>query len=244
MLASNFLPFYFAITPKWHPVTDTPKGFKKWVKDHKEQIQGAKNPPYWVRNNKAVVNGIWWKKKVNIADKTPKTAIKNSRLESRKKEYQKLLADSNYKEVEFDEKTGGLKATHTNHNFDKQGGRYEIHVQNAGFKARHVVILENELGTTIGERFTEGTWDGSYFKVAGRETATSNNILRGLKHCAAKRKTKITILDFPNIGFNEEIFDSAVKRYRGLEKLNGGQYLKFDKIICVQDESIIKEIIF
>ena len=47
--------------PKGKPVTDTPKGFKKWVKDHKEQIQGAKNPPYWVRNNKAVVNGIWRK---------------------------------------------------------------------------------------------------------------------------------------------------------------------------------------
>ena len=63
MLASNFLPFYFGITPKWRPVTDTPKDFKKWVKDHKEQIQKAKNPPYWVRNNKAVVNGIWRKKK-------------------------------------------------------------------------------------------------------------------------------------------------------------------------------------
>ena len=48
--------------PKGKPVTDTPKGFKKWVKDHKEQIQGAKNPPYWVRNNKAVVNGIWEKR--------------------------------------------------------------------------------------------------------------------------------------------------------------------------------------
>ena len=49
-------------TPKGKMVTDTPKGFKKWVKDHKEQIQGAKNPPYWVKNNKAVVNGIWKEK--------------------------------------------------------------------------------------------------------------------------------------------------------------------------------------
>lgn len=48
--------------PKGKPVTDTPKGFKKWVKDHKEQIQKAKNLPYWVRNNKDVVNGIWRKK--------------------------------------------------------------------------------------------------------------------------------------------------------------------------------------
>ena len=56
--------------PKGKPVTDTPKGFKKWVKDHKEQIQGAKNPPYWVRNNKAVVNGIWRKKNYSdIAEK-------------------------------------------------------------------------------------------------------------------------------------------------------------------------------
>ena len=42
--------------PKGKPVTDTPKGFKKWVKDHKEQIQGAKNPPYWVRNNPVYVD--------------------------------------------------------------------------------------------------------------------------------------------------------------------------------------------
>ena len=47
--------------PKGKPVTDTPKGFKKWVKDHKEQIQSAKNLPYWVRNNKAVVTKIWKK---------------------------------------------------------------------------------------------------------------------------------------------------------------------------------------
>ena len=57
--------------PKGKPVTDTPKGFKKWVKDHKEQIQGAKNLPYWVRNNKAVVTKIWKKdiKKVSESNR-------------------------------------------------------------------------------------------------------------------------------------------------------------------------------
>lgn len=67
--------------PKGKPVTDTPKGFKKWVKDHKEQIQGAKNPPYWVRNNKAVVNGIW---KEEIKDVSVGKIIKLGRAETKR----------------------------------------------------------------------------------------------------------------------------------------------------------------
>ena len=68
--------------PKGKPVTDTPKGFKKWVKDHKEQIQGAKNPPYWVRNNKAVVKGIW--KKETSEDVTVAKMIKLGRAETKR----------------------------------------------------------------------------------------------------------------------------------------------------------------
>ena len=68
--------------PKGKPVTDTPKGFKKWVKDHKEQIQTAKNPPYWVRNNKDVVNGIWGKNASE--DVTVAKMIKLGRAETKR----------------------------------------------------------------------------------------------------------------------------------------------------------------
>ena len=69
--------------PKGKPVTDTPKGFKKWVKDHKEQIQKAKNPPYWVRNNKAVVKEIWGKEKTSSLDNTVKKRRKKIKEEAK-----------------------------------------------------------------------------------------------------------------------------------------------------------------
>ena len=132
-------------------------------------------------------------------------------------------------------------ATHILHNLDDRGGIYEKHVQRAGFNAGHAVILGAEGGNVIGQRFTEGTWDGMKFEVAGRETATSNNIVKGLKHCAAKRETEIAVLDFPNGGFNLSVLQNAILRYRGLELLNDGQYIRFKKIICVQDEVIVYE---
>lgn len=154
--------------------------------------------------------------------------------------YEKMKLDENYKDIEFDEKTGGLKATHVGHNFNKVGGRYERDVQEAGFKAGHAVILEDERG--FDTRHTEGLWNGRLFEVAGRETATENNVLKGLKHCAEKRITEIAILDYPNGGFSLDVLNAALKRYKGLEKLNDGQYLKFKKIICVQNDEIVLEI--
>ena len=161
-------------------------------------------------------------------------------IEQHHNEYLKCLKDSDYHDVDFNW-NGGMKATHKYHNIDKIGGVYERHVQNAGFKTGNAVILECERGKMDNERYVEGTWNGLKFEIAGRETATINNILKGLKHCAAKRETEIAVLDFPNEGFTEENFKQAVLRYRGLEKLNDGQFLKFKKIICVQNENIVYE---
>ena len=158
-----------------------------------------------------------------------------------KREYERLKNDPEYTEVEFDPITGGVTGIHIGHNLDKIGGVYERHVLNAGRKAGHRVRLEDESKHKNHTRFTEGMWDEKEFEVAGRETATENNLLRGLKHCAAKRTTKIAILDFPNGGFDEGNLLKAISRYKGLKKLNDGQYLAFEKIICVQDETIVYE---
>lgn len=164
--------------------------------------------------------------------------------ESRLEEYQRLKSDEDYYDVEYDAETGGLKATHVDHNFDDRGGIYEKQVQNAGFKEGHAVILGAEGGNIIGQRFTEGTWDGKKFEVAGCETATSNNILKNLSHCAAKRETKVAVLDFPNGNFNQDTWERTLGRYRGLEKNGTGQFLRFERIICVQGEKIIIDIPF
>lgn len=156
--------------------------------------------------------------------------------------YRRLKEDKNYGHVKYDRISGGMSASHKEHNFDKVGGKYEKTAQNVGRRNGHAVILEKERGGTLGQRFTEGTWDGMLFEVAGRETATENNIFKGLKHCAKKRTTQIAVLVYPNGGFDEGILKSAIKRYKGLEKLGEGeQYVPFIKVICIQDDKIVYE---
>ena len=40
---------------------------------------------------------------------------------------------------------------------------------------------------------------------------------------------------------HKDILENAIKRYRGLEKLNDGQFVRFEKIICIQDKKIVYE---
>ena len=154
-------------------------------------------------------------------------------------EYERLKGDPNYTDVEYDPVTDGVRASHVEHNFNAVGGKYELEAQLAGFRAGHIVIFGPENNSEYHKRHTEGTWNGLQFEVAGRETATTNNIKRGLEHCADKKSTQIAVLDFPNGGFTLEKFDIALRRYMGLEKLNDGQFLRFKKIICVQKGQIV-----
>lgn len=150
--------------------------------------------------------------------------------------YNRLKEDENYFDVEFNEKTGGVKATHIGHNLDKVGGKYELDTLIAGVKAGNIVVLENEKGEG---KHTEGLWNGKPFEVAGCQTGTANNIVRGLKHCASKRKTEFAVIVLPNTDFDKVVFETAIKRFKGLEKLNDGQYLKFKKIICVHNQEVV-----
>ena len=160
---------------------------------------------------------------------------------ARHDEFVKYLKDNDYKDQKFDWESLGYQAIHKGHNLDKKKGWYENEVAEAGMKAGNVVILENELGGAWGERFTEGTWNKEKFEVSGRETATENNILKGLKHCARKRATKIAVLDFPMGGFSKEIVEQAIIRYKGLKKVKDFNYVEFSKIVCVQEKQVVYE---
>ena len=174
-----------------------------------------------------------------VEDCKDKTAL----IAERRQEYEQNKNDPDYLNVEFNEETGGLKATHKEHNFDKKGGKYEDQAQNVGFKYGHSVVFGQERNAPAGKK-TEGKWDGLLFEVAGRETATENNVLKGLKHCASKLKTEIAVLVFPNGGFDKNILSNAIIRYRGLEKVKDYHFVRFKKIICIQGEDIVSEIDF
>lgn len=200
----------------------------------------------WINKNKSFKNALTPSGNCNncpLANEcTEKAKMEHDKLlEERYAEYMKYEADPNYKDVDYNPETGGLKATHKGHNFNGVGGKYEIHVQNAAFKAGHSVIFGDESQHAYKKRFIEGLFDNMDFEVAGKESVTENSILRGLKHCASKRTTEVAVLDFPYGGFNEETLRNAIIRYRGLKPLNDGQFLQFKKLVCVQNEEIVLE---
>jgi hypothetical protein len=159
-------------------------------------------------------------------------------IENNHKKFIDYSKDNNYNDVSFSWNNGGLTATHKDHIFDPKKGSYEKNVQNVGYKNGNSVIFESETGKGIGERYTEGFWDGKMFEIASTETGTDSNILKGLKHCASKRNTEVAVIYFPNKNFELSSFNKALSRYKGLEKLNDGQFIKFNKIVVVESENI------
>ena len=151
-------------------------------------------------------------------------------IEERRQLYLKYKEDPEYKDVEFNEKTGGVKAIHKEHNLDDKKGFYELNAQNAGYYNGHSVILEKEDHATLNKKNTEGLWDGLKFEIAGAESAKDNNIRNALKHCAKKEEAEIAVLYFPN-EFNLQNFYDGLAKYNGLKGTT--QYREFKKIYLV-----------
>lgn len=153
-------------------------------------------------------------------------------------EYYRLLNNPSYKDVQYHEPSGGVKATHCNHNFDSNKGWYEEKVQTAGFISGHSVIFEAEYHNIYKHRNCEGLWDGLPFEIAGAENGTENNIRNALKHCAKKPGSKVAIIYFPNGNFNAKSFNKGLSKFNGLKGTS--QYKLFDFIYCVQGENIVQ----
>jgi len=160
--------------------------------------------------------------------------IDKQRMEERRAEYLRYLNDTDYKDVEYHEESGGVKATHINHTFDDKKGWYEKKVQTAGFVNGHSVVLDVEHHNIFQHRNTEGLWDGLLFEIAGAENGTANNIRNALKHCAKKPGTRIAVLFFPNDNFSTEEFYDGYSKFMGLKGTS--QYKKFDLIYCIRGD--------
>jgi len=163
----------------------------------------------------------------------------SDKIEANRKEYERLLNDGNYTDVRFNPQNGGLSATHKEHTFDPKRGTYEINVQDIGYKHGNAVILDSEKGKDIGERYTDGLWNGKSFEISATETGTSNNIKKGLNHCASKPKVKVAVLFFPNDNFDIATFEKAFARYLGIGKSGEKGYVQFGEIICIGKNKIL-----
>lgn len=91
-------------------------------------------------------------------------------------EYQRLKNDKNYTDVEFDWGTGGLKATHKDHNFDKdiglfeiERGQYEKNTREALYEKGYSIILQKEDLHLVGVKQPDGFLNGTLMDIKGVE---------------------------------------------------------------------------
>ena len=97
------------------------------------------------------------------------------RREENRKECERLKKDSDYTEVEYDEASGGMKATHVGHRFESQigcfgieRGEYEKYARDALFRKGYSVILQKE-DTNSGTVQPDGFLNGVLMDIKGVE---------------------------------------------------------------------------
>lgn len=157
-------------------------------------------------------------------------------VEERRRLYDRLRRDPDYTDVAFDPKTGGLKATHVRHNFEKKGGIGERRAQEIGFRMGNAVILLEEDQTIHGVKSVDGLWNGEKMEIATTLTGSSNSILRGLSHCASKDGSRVAVIVIMK-NASEEVMYKAAGRFNGLKASNPKQWKEFSRIVFVDVEN-------
>ena len=106
-------------TQSENSVDDVPQEFKDWIEENEERIERAKSLPYFIRDNTETINKISLLKldmNNNVSStKLTDDLILSAKIEANRREYERLVADPNYTDVEFNPKNGALKAIHKGH---------------------------------------------------------------------------------------------------------------------------------
>ncbi len=168
-----------------------PADAELFSQDHPYYADSCTSCPFKGSKLMALLHDLSGKRDCNSCGGVNKKLENKELIQEREKMFRKLQKDPNYKSVEFNHENGGLKASHIEHNFNSDGAKYETMAQNAGFNSGHAVILEKEVHSVYKKRNCEGTWDSLSFEVAGKLTASQNNIREGLKHCAKNLIVKL-----------------------------------------------------
>ncbi|MBR0286340.1 MAG: hypothetical protein IJQ96_04860 [Bacteroidales bacterium] len=153
-------------------------------------------------------------------------------------EYQRLLQDSQYEEVQFDEKSGGVSAIHKEHKFDKQLGNfgvrrgvYELLAMDTLREQGHVVILESEQAPN-GVKTPDGYIDGESMDIKAVENIGQWTI-KNKFHNATKQGVETLILYF-HLGaiYSADTIEDGWNKYiKDIDSLRYERTIK--KVLCI-----------
>ena len=152
--------------------------------------------------------------------------------------YRRLKADPDYTDVQFDEQTGGVKATHRGHSFEETVGKYGIPrgeyekiTADALYKKGYVVELIKEDDHTQGVPQPDGYINGSLMDIKGIE----GNPLYALNR-ANKQRVETAVLYFhdANAFSQEQVAAKYAQLGSWLEYTRGKKIpVCIKKVICI-----------
>ena len=147
-----------------------------------------------------------------------------SRIKANMEEYYRLLEDSNYTNVRFNEKTGGLSAIHIEHNFDPTigifgipRGDYERISIDVLYEYGKTVVLGSEK-RGIGKKAPEGLLDGKEFDIKGIEGTGKRNIIDKISDASYQGVETVVLYFHDADTFNLQKIINAYKGYLKLSK--------------------------
>lgn len=158
-------------------------------------------------------------------------------LTAARQTYERLKADPDYTDVKFDPKSGGVKATHREHNFDKAVGKYEIPrgeyekiTTDALYKKGYVVELIKEDDTKRVPQ-PDGYLNGSLMDIKGVEGNPLYALMR-----ANKQRVETAVLYFheANAFSQEQVTAKYTQLGSWLEYTRGKKIpVCIKKVICI-----------
>ena len=157
--------------------------------------------------------------------------------------YEEYLQDKNFKDVQFDNSTGALKATHLLHSFDRQTGKYEVMARDILFeRGNSVVLLSEQAG--IGVKTPDGLLNGSIFDikaVIGQDGKIGNNNLKNKLIEGSAQGCKKVVLIFSNSSLysgDSQIYNAIARYSFNCGKANIPKNL--NEVLVIVDNTIKK----
>ena len=178
-------------------------------------------------------------------DSEGKMIISDQQREENFQEYLRLLHDSDYYDVTFDDKSGGVSAIHREHKFDSEVGAYGIKIgdyekiaiqimRNRG----HLIILESEIAPK-GIKTPDGSLDGLIMDIKSIERY-GKWAIKDKFHNAIKQGVECVILYFhvESLYSEERMVDGW---NRLLEDIDSQRYEnRIQKVYCLVEGKVIE----
>ena len=164
-----------------------------------------------------------------------------TKIEANRKEFERLLKDSDYIDVRFNPINGALVAVHKEHHFDPTIGKfgiargdYERISLEVLFDYGKTIVLDSEY-TKDGIKTPDGFLDGKYFEIKGIEGIGGRNIIDKISDAGHQGAESLVLYYHDSNMFD---LQKIINSYKGYSKLSFSKKVK--NVYYIVDKKLYK----